>query len=91
MTVAVGGNRDLRRAGPTRDDLVALDEHRGVVDRRHLVAGEQHAADERELLRRLRVRGAAWNSAMAQPIAIVPMDTRALRSRMTIMENLSNE
>ena len=43
-------NPDLgRRAG--RDDPVALDEDGGVVDRRNVVAGEQHAADERERFR----------------------------------------
>ena len=51
----VGGNLDLgRRSG--RDDLAALDHHRGVVNRWNLVPGQQHAADQRDSLRRLRVR-----------------------------------
>ena len=51
----VGGDLDFgRRSGG--DDLVALDDDGRVVNRRHVVAGDQHPADEREVLRRLRAR-----------------------------------
>jgi hypothetical protein len=50
ITVASGWDLDL--CGPCDlDDLVALDEDRGVVNRRCLIAIQQHAADEHELLR----------------------------------------
>ena len=43
-----------------RNDLVAFDEDSGAMNRRNLVPGHQHAADEREPLRRLRAsRGRA--------------------------------
>src|SRR5256885_217178 len=41
---------------PRLHDRRAVDQDRGVMNRRHVVAGEQHAADQRQPLRRLRVR-----------------------------------
>ena len=55
-TIAASAGILISDAGPAGDDLVALDHDRRVVNRRHLVARDQHAADEREVLRRLRAR-----------------------------------
>ena len=51
----IGRNLHVRRRAGL-DDRVAFDEHRRVMDRRDLVAGQQHAADEREMAWCLRAR-----------------------------------
>ena len=50
----LGVRRNLQLRGAAHgDDAVALDQHRGVVQRGHVVAVEQHAADQRQpVLRR---------------------------------------